>query len=350
MQELLGRMRELDPSAGASLRVIACFDELMAGGVGTDGLLSAAAALAGVPVGVQRSATAPQVRVDPRGERLAPRAPEGAIQTSGDMTVWIESDSAGPDSTGAIILERLTLALQVRYEHVDAPRTRDIAVIVDRDAAADERCAAARRRGLVDGSAYRVIVAPLFATWVTHPRGPEDVVATSFGPAHVAIIAADATPAAKPLGVGVATGIEELELSFRTAVVALRLAEPGDVSLAEDLGGLAEVLADAPAHARPDRDETAVAHLIAEHAWAHATLDALLRASSVREAARLAGIHHSTMATHVATVKERMGFAPLDGLGRARLAVAVLRQQMRDSRALDLPAPRPGDVLRVADR
>lgn len=49
MQELLGRIAKLDPEASLGLRVIACFDELMAGEVNSHALASAAAALAGCP-------------------------------------------------------------------------------------------------------------------------------------------------------------------------------------------------------------------------------------------------------------------------------------------------------------
>ena len=47
MQELLGRIARLDPSASLGLRVIACFDELVVGNVNTRALLSAAASLSG---------------------------------------------------------------------------------------------------------------------------------------------------------------------------------------------------------------------------------------------------------------------------------------------------------------
>lgn len=48
MQELLGRISDLDPTASLGIRVIACFDELVAGKVNIHGLLATAAALAGV--------------------------------------------------------------------------------------------------------------------------------------------------------------------------------------------------------------------------------------------------------------------------------------------------------------
>ena len=50
MQELLGRISRLDPSALLGLRVIACFDELVVGNVNTRALLAAAAALSTPPL------------------------------------------------------------------------------------------------------------------------------------------------------------------------------------------------------------------------------------------------------------------------------------------------------------
>ncbi len=45
MQELLARLKALDPNASLALRIIACFDELVRGGVNIHGLLGAAASL-----------------------------------------------------------------------------------------------------------------------------------------------------------------------------------------------------------------------------------------------------------------------------------------------------------------
>ncbi|MBW3536018.1 MAG: zinc-binding dehydrogenase, partial [Gemmatimonadetes bacterium] len=77
------------------------------------------------------------------------------------------------------------------------------------------------------------------------------------------------------------------------------------------------------------------------------TLDALIRAGSVRQAARMCGVHHSTLQTRVDTISDMVGFDPLDGLGRTRLGIAYLVWRLRHSRVLDLPAPllRPGMVL-----
>ena len=49
MQELLGRIANLDPQASLGLRVITCFDELMVGEVNSRALAAAAAAPARLP-------------------------------------------------------------------------------------------------------------------------------------------------------------------------------------------------------------------------------------------------------------------------------------------------------------
>lgn len=339
MQELLGRMRSLDASATASLRVIACFDELMAGAVGTDGLLSAAAALSGHVAGVRRTADSPTIRVDGRGDRLGRGDPRGIVRTVDDLTVWLEADHSDPDANEAIIVERLGLALRVRYDLHDAPARRDLAVAVDPAAPLEERVEAAIRRGLSPGTRYRAIAAPLFAIWNVHPHGPEDVVATAFGPVHVAIVSETTDADAMPLGIGIATTIDDLELSFRTATVALRLADGSGTSTADDLGGVAEVLADMPTSSRPDRDEAVLGDVLAAHPWAARSIEALSRSTSVREAARTAGIHHSTMTARIATLAEALGFDPLDGMGRTRLTLAYFKHRLRSSRVLELPPP-----------
>lgn len=342
MQELLGRLRALDPTASQGLRVIACFDELMAGRVGTDGLLSAAAALAGRPVGLRRGPEAAVIRVGPDGRRLAPADSPGEGLVSDGLQLWIERTGEGEGVNDAIILERLALALQVRLDQSRAPAPRDLALLFDDTIDVAVRRDAATRRGLLSGVRLRAIAAPLFAVWRTHPPGPEDVVATDFGPVHAAVIPAVAAVAASPLGIGVAVERDDLALSFRTAVVALRLADSATdgISRADDLGVLAETLADQPLRPRMDADEEAVARLAA-HPWGIATLDALVRSTSVRDAARIVGIHHSTMTSRIETITAELGFSPVDGWARTRTGVALLRWRVRTSRVLELPAPVP---------
>lgn len=349
VQELLGRLSALDPEASLGLRVIACFDELIIGNVNTRGLLSAAASLAGCPAGFCQGDPPRSMRVTPRGEI----APEGPPPPPGDpgsdgVRVWLERD--GPAlANDAIILERLAMALRIRHgrAHREPENRRDLGVVVDPSVDAGSRLTAAARLSLAPQGRYRVVAAPLFAVWDAHPTGPEDVVATPFGPIHALVLPHDHEPVrASPTGIGLAGTPEQLPQSFRSALVALRLCEPPETPSvqADRYGGLVGLLADTPDDAAlPDVD---LLDGVMAHPWGAATLDALVRAGSVRQAARLAGVHHSTLQTRLDSIVATLGFDPFDGIGRTRLGIAFLVWRLRNSRVLDLPAPAHGRTTR----
>lgn len=348
MQELLGRITRLDPEASLALRVIACFDELVVGNVNTRGLLAAAASLTGWTAGFCQQHPRRTIRITPRGEVADPSGegvghpPQGgmSLQVAEGVDVWLEQGGP-PGVNDAIVLERLALA--VRSRHTRGPRDPDarrhLAVVVDRDVPLDQRLTSAAAVGLVPAR-YRVAVAPLFAVWTQHPDGPEDVVPTAHGPLHTLVIPATTTTlAAGPCGIGVATDVEHLDHSFRTATVALRLCERGSTtSLAADTyAGLISMFADeAPGAHYPDVE---LIPAITAHPWGQATLEALVTAGSARQAARQIGIHHSTLQTRLDAITAALGFDPLDGYGRIRLGVAFIAWRLQHSRVLDLPSP-----------
>lgn len=342
MQELLGRLRALDPTASQSLRVIACFDELMAGRVGTEGLLSAAAALAGRIVGLRRTPNAVAVRFDPKGNRLPPGLPSADALKTGGLVIWIERGAEMPGANDAIILERLALALQLHYDDGRPPAPRDLATLFDDTAELTARRDAATRRGLAAGARLRVLAAPLFALWQTHPAGPEDVIATDFGPVHAAIVPADSEVAASPLGIGIAVERDDLGLSFRTALVALRLADssPDGISRAEDLGARRDACGaadDAPDGCRRSRRVSAgIPPLGALYSRRHRAGDIGARCGAD---GRGSPQHHDGTDRH-----DHRGVRVLSvrWLGRMRAAMALLRWRVRTSRVFELPAPASG--------
>ena len=343
MQQLLAKITALDPAASLGLRVIACFDELIIGNVNTRGLLSAAASLSGCNAGFRQELPRRTVRVTPQGE-LAPIdgvEPSGLVHQADGLTVWLEREDP-KHANDDMVLERLALAVRIRcgQGRQDLDNRRDLGVLLDTGVPIDERQLAASRLGLRPTATYRIVAAPLFALWGARPGGPEDVVPTAFGSLHAVVAPGDCTTVdASPSGIGIASGIEHLPQSFRTAVVALRLCAPPTTPVvnADDYGGLIGLLADAPADQHlPDVDRL---EEVMAHTWACPTLDALIRAGSLRQAARLGGVHHSTMQTRVDTISAMMGFDPIDGLGRTRLGIAYLVWRLRHSRVLDLPAP-----------
>lgn len=344
MQELLGRLSALDPRASLGLRVIACFDELVVGNVNSRGLLSAAASLAGCNAGYCQDLPARTMRVTPRGELVEGPVvpPPGSSTTADGLTVWLER--SGPaHANDAIILERLTLSMRIRHGRGlrDLDNRRALGLVLDPGVPVADRRTAATRLGLAPGTRHRVVAAPLFAVWEEHPTAAEDVVPTPYGPIHALVVPHDHPPvAAGPIGTGVAAGVDHLHRSFRTAVVALRLCAPPDTPSvdADTYGGLIGLLADLP----PDADQPDVDALaeVMVHPWGPSTVDALVRAGSVRQAARLAGVHHSTLQQRLDSVSGTLGFDPFDdGIGRTRLGIAYLAWRLRTSRVLDLPAP-----------
>jgi hypothetical protein len=343
MQRLLGKIASLDPDASQSLRVIACFDELTVGNVNTRGLLSAAAALAGCDAGFRSEDPARTIVATPDGEVVPFDGPVPAAhaRTADGMTVWL-ARGGRRHANDDIILERLALAVRIRNGHAGhrADHRRELAIVLDEATDAETRRTAAVDLGLTVGVRHRVLVAPLFAVWTAHPAGPEDVVATPFGPVHALVVHRDVTTvAASPVGIGVAAPVERLDHSFRTGLVALRLCEPParPVLCADDEGALIALLADASA--LPDIADVDALDAVMAHAWGRPTLDALVRAGSLREAARIGGVHHSTMQARVDVLCVALGYDPTDGLGRARLGTAFAVWRLRHSRVLDLPAP-----------
>ena len=353
MQELLGRIAALDPTACLTLRIVACFDELIVGNVNTRGLLAAAASMSGCNAGFLQQRPSRIVRVTPKGEFCSDEVEEPVghvLNATNGLTVWLEREGENivrppgrcmEHVNDDMILERLALALGIRYgQGAGHDNRRDLAVLLDGSVSLDERNEAATKLGLASTVTYRVVAAPLFAVWGNHPSGPEDVVPTPFGTLHAVVVPSQcATVDANPSGVGPATRLDHLHQSFRAAIVALRLCSPPEVTsvVADEYGGLIGLLADTPSDAFiPDVD---LLEPVMSHPWACSTLDALTRSGTLRQAARLAGVHHSTMQSRVDVLTGMIGFDPLDGLGRSRLGIAYLVWRLRHSRVLDLPPP-----------
>ncbi|MEZ4317773.1 MAG: helix-turn-helix domain-containing protein [Myxococcota bacterium] len=107
--------------------------------------------------------------------------------------------------------------------------------------------------------------------------------------------------------------------------------------VADDYGGLVELLSQCTID-RPLLDVEELEDVM-QHPWAAGTLDALLRSASVREAARLADVHHSTMQARLESIRDALPFDPTDGIGRTRIGLAFLAWRLRHSTVLQLPPP-----------
>lgn len=350
MQELLRRIARLDPSASLGLRVIACFDELIVGSVNTRALLAAAASLAGCTAGFRQTDSRRTMRITPKGqiaeEPTPPQRDDLVAHVGDEMTVWLERDDT-PWANDAIILERLALAVRIRHGRGrrEIDNRRHLGVLTERDSGPEERLEAACALGLVAARRYRIVAAPLFAVWAGRPSGPEDVIGTPFGPIHTVVVPEAYEPfRGSPCGIGVPAAITHgLDRSFRSALVALRLCDPPrePMVVADAYGGLIELLAETD---DAQRDYADTLDGLAQHSWALETVAALVTTQTVREAARVLNVHHSTLQARVDTIKADLGFDPLQGFGRTRLGTAFLVHRLSRSTVLDLPAPGDDDA------
>ncbi|WP_412543275.1 helix-turn-helix domain-containing protein [Longispora sp. K20-0274] len=129
---------------------------------------------------------------------------------------------------------------------------------------------------------------------------------------------------------GVLAGIGEAvrpASSWRQARTALRFATPGDpVIRYDDLGALA-LLAEVPREVARDNVDVAAIARLAEGREELATLEAYCATGSVRRAAELLHLHHSSVARRLEQIGRALGVdltAPA-GLTRARLALTSWR-------------------------
>jgi sugar diacid utilization regulator len=142
------------------------------------------------------------------------------------------------------------------------------------------------------------------------------------------ILAATIDPARFPAGVRAGIGAAESPgRSWREARTALRFTTPRQpVIHHDDLGAIA-LLAQIPADAsRDNADVTAIA-LLADNPEDLATLDAYCATGSLRRAADLLHLHHSSVARRVELIGKTLGtdLTEPTGLTRARLALTAWR-------------------------
>ncbi|MGW4125855.1 hypothetical protein [Nocardia sp. NPDC004711] len=321
MQELVGRLTALDPEACETLKVVAYFDALVAGGVGLDGLLRGAAVLSGAVAGAQRRGGI--TRCDPTGRRLgndtdAVRFPE---RDGSSTSVWLERE--GPIRTNdEMIVERLALAVEVLDARLNTSTGLDI--VIDGARTNDERIAALAKLRIDSNTRIRLIAT---SARETPMPGRSTVVPTRYGMLRAAL---DLTGRELPVGTaGLGTWVraDHAPESWDAAVIALRLTDPSvPVVDATDLGAML-LVARTYEPESPHADVLALARLDPRSAE---VLRALVDADSIRGAAAELAMHHSTVqARHEALTRE-LGYNPRSTAGRMRYIAAAILLRLAD--------------------
>ncbi|GAB1811955.1 helix-turn-helix domain-containing protein [Mycobacterium sp. MUNTM1] len=327
MEELAGRLMALDPEAGESLKVVAYFDALVAGGVGLDGLLRGAAALSGVAAGAEVRGRVS--RRDPEGHRLPDDCdvPKSLERHTSSGTVWLERAGA-PYANDEMITERLALAVDV-LETRRSPESA-VEVAIDSARSTDERRAALTRLRLDPGRKVRIVAT---SPDLTMPGVASAVVATTYGMLRASVdVARSAIPAGR-VGLGPCVRADHAPESWESAQIAFRLSDTTTpVVDATDLGAML-MLARVYDPESPHGDVRALARLDVRSSE---ILRVLVGADSIRGAAAELGMHHSTVQNRHEVFTEQLGYDPRSAAGRMRyFAAAFLLRLTADTAALE---------------
>src|SRR5262245_25712014 len=308
MEALVARLSRLDSEAEGALRVVVFYDTLMRRRVELPALARASAGLAECVAGIRLHGAGRAVRVAPDGTAApAPARPASAtapivLDEEEVGAVWLERPGP-PLALDQLLLERLALAAAAVVEKHGPARTTladpalvELAISADGDEAA--RVRALRLLGFAPGGPVRVVAVrsplPLDRLGgLVCPARPVRAAAV----AGVGVLLAPAVdPARFPAGVRAGLGgAGRPDRAWREARTALRFATARQPVVPYDgLGALALLAQVPPAAARDNADVAAIARLAGDAA-ALDTLDVYCATGSVRRAAALLHLHHSSV-------------------------------------------------------
>jgi len=234
--------------------------------------------------------------------------------------VWLErSGPAGP--LDALILERAARALHALT--ADAHRSPDglLRIVCDPDASTSDRQDAVTRLRLAGP-----------VTVVLSTSGDlQAALRATVGELTVALLPGEPGPLEGIAG-GLAVASDPLSVpeAVEHARVALKLARcAGGVTPSlvryHDLGVLAALVERfTPTEAAALDDVRRLDDLFEGHPWIIETLQAVADQDSLRQAAAVLHVHHSTLQDRMVWLSGQLGYSPNKGRGRQRAAVAVL--------------------------
>jgi hypothetical protein len=340
MEALVERLSQLDLQAEGAIRVVMFYDTLMRRRVDLPALARASAGLAGCVAGVRLHGAGQVIRVTPDG-RPAAAAPAPASTTVPVAldeeeigAVWLERPGA-PGSLDELLLDRLAIAAAAVVERYGPARTTmadpalvELAISSDSDEAG--RARALRLLGFSAELPVRVVA--------VRSQLPLDQISGLICPARPVkaalladvgvILATTVDPARFPAGVRAGIGTPESpDRSWRQARTALRFTGPREPVIRYDALGALALLAEIPKDASRDNADVAAIARIAGNPEDLETLDAYCAAGSLRRAAEVLHLHHSSVARRLEQLGKRLGIDLTEptGLIRARLALTAWR-------------------------
>ncbi|MEU8385092.1 helix-turn-helix domain-containing protein [Streptosporangium sp. NPDC048865] len=340
MEALAARLSQLDSEAGGALRVVMFYDTLMRRRVDLPALARASAGLAECVAGVRLHGAGRVIRMSPGGgEASAPAPPASTtapITLDGEEvgTVWLERPGP-PGPLDELVLERLAIAATAVVERYGPARTTmadpalvELVVSSGGDEAA--RARALRLLGFAADLPVRVIA--------VRTRRPLDQIGGLVCPARPVkaapvagvgvILATTVDPARFPAGVRAGVGAAESpDRSWREARTALRFTTSRRPVVHHDDLGVLALLARIPRDVARDNADVAAVARLAGNPEDLDTLDAYCATGSLRRAADLLHLHHSSVSRRLDQIGKTLGVDLTDpaGLMRAGLALTTWR-------------------------
>lgn len=304
MRDLLARLAQNDEDASAALRVLDYFDALDDRAGGPEAYLRGAAALSSSAVGMVLNERRLTLRIAPNGERL--RTDRGfapsdewlqrALESSSGNRVWLETLERS--TFHELILERVEQGVKRWTSRMEAliPEPAQAWSVLLNDPVPGER-----RHQLF--AALRLDPTRRYQVVAHVPPARTDGL-HAYTTVQGVQVGATIRPAPFEMehevgerarfGIGPAVDVAELLDSWRRAVVVLRLARQGEALPWDKLGVLAPLFL----HAKTDEllAEPIVSAIDSENMpWLDQTVTAVTQTGSVRGAADLLGLHHSTV-------------------------------------------------------
>jgi hypothetical protein len=341
MEALAERLSQLDPHVEGAIRVVMFYDTLMRRRVDLPTLARATAGLAECFAGIRLHGTGRTIRVAPDGRETCD-APSPASSSTPILldeeeigTVWLERPGGSPDPLDEALLDRLAIAAATIVErHGPAhttmadPALVEMAISADSDEAA--RARALRLLGFAADLPVRVAAVrsriPLneISRMVSPTRLVKAASVSGVGVILATSIAPDRFPADARVGIGAAEGPDR---SWRHARTALRFTTPRRPVVHHDDLGVLTLLTQVPRQAVLDNADVAAIARMANCPQDLETLDAYCVTGSLRRAADLLHLHHSSVARRLEQLGEALGIDLTEptGLVRARLALTAWR-------------------------
>ncbi|MCC3774384.1 helix-turn-helix domain-containing protein [Streptomyces sp. UNOB3_S3] len=340
MEALVLRLSQLDAQAEGAMRVVMFYDTLMRRRVDLPALARSSAGLAGSVAGIRLDGTARVIRFSPDGGEAS--APPPPASTTVPVTldeeeigaVWLERPGP-PEPLDELLLDRLAIAVASVVERYGPARTTmadpalvELAIGNDSDEAT--RARALRLLGFAAGLPVRVVAVrsrvPLDRVGgLVCPGRP--VKAAALADVGV-ILATTVDPARFPAGVRAGIGAaESADRSWREARTALRFTTVRQPVVHYAALGALALLAEVPEEAVRDNADVAAIARLADGPDDLETLDAYCATGSLRRAADLLHLHHSSVSRRLEQIGRTLGIELTEptGLVRARIALTAWR-------------------------